>query len=111
MHGGGQVKHATKRKTRRLREKRRLEELYRYTALCMQARMLCKLDERMQLMHGAMKVVEGLDLGAMTNSTRRLQYTLTMSGPALPYYLEDHWWAIARPPQIALDLRPSSLQL
>ena len=47
-------------------------------------------------MHEAMEVVEGLDLGAMTNSTRHLQHILTMSGPALPYYLEDHWWAIAR---------------
>ena len=41
------MKHPTKREIKRLRKKRRREELGRYTALCMQARMLCKLDERM----------------------------------------------------------------
>ena len=104
------MKHPIKREIKRLHEKRRREELDRYTALCMQARMLCGLDSGAHdLMNNAMKAVERLSYGVLVSSVRDLQLVLNdiAHGAVVEflktYYLAQHWADVSR--QISIHSR------
>ena len=91
----------TRREIRRLREKQRQEELDRYIALCMQARMLCELEPGVcALMNSAMKATEHLSYGMLRISVRHLQFTLDDIAPGTTffkaYYLAQHWLNVCR---------------
>ena len=95
------MKHATKREVRRLREKRRQEELGRYIALCVQAQILCELEPGIRdLMNSAMKAAEHLSYGVLRSSVQELQSTLDDIALGTTffkaYYLVQHWLNVCR---------------
>ena len=96
------MKRITRRGVRRLREKQRQEELDRYIALCMQARMLYEMNPGTHdLMNSAMKTAERLNYGELRSSVRDLQFTLDdiATGNVDPfeiYYLIKHWMNVCR---------------